>query len=112
VTIVCIGKSQLVDDALGLVRKGGSVDFFAGLSGEGWAELEANRIHYDQLRVAGVSDSSRSDYGAALGLIRSGGVDVSRMVTHHFPSQRSTPHWIRRPTVRDSRSPSCRRRRN
>jgi L-iditol 2-dehydrogenase len=85
VAIVCIGKPGLVNDALGLVRRGGSVNIFAGLSGEGWAELEANRIHYDQLRVTGVSDCSRSDYEAALRLIRSGRVDVSKMVTHRFP---------------------------
>lgn len=85
VAIVCIGKPQLVNDALGLVRKGGGVNIFAGLSGEGWAELEANRIHYDQLRVTGVSDCSRPDYDTALRLIQSGRVDVSRMVTHRFP---------------------------
>lgn len=85
VAIVCIGKPKLVNDALRLVRKGGSVNIFAGLSGEGWAELEANRIHYNQLRVTGVSDCSRSDYEAALRLIQSGMVDVSRMVTHRFP---------------------------
>ena len=68
-----------------LVCRGGSVNIFACLSGEGWAELEANRIHYDQLKVTGVSDCGRSDYGAALRLIRSGRVDVSRMVTPRFP---------------------------
>lgn len=84
-TVVCIGKPQLVNDALRLTRRGGSVNIFAGLSGKGWTEVEANRIHYDQLKVTGVSDCSRSDYEAALRLIQTGRVDVSRMVTHRFP---------------------------
>lgn len=84
VAIVCIGKPDLVNDALRLVRKGGSVNVFAGLSGEGWAELEVNRIHYDEIKLTGVSDCARSDYEAALRLIESGRVDVSGMVTHRF----------------------------
>lgn len=85
VVIVCIGRSRLVNDALKMTRKGGVVSIFAGLSGEGWAEVEANRIHYNQLNVTGVSDFRRSDYESAIKLIESSRVDVSRMVTHRFP---------------------------
>lgn len=84
VAIVCIGRSELVNDALGLVRKGGLVNVFAGLPAEGWAELEMNLVHYNQLNVTGVTDCRRSDYEAALRLIESGRVDVSQMVTHRF----------------------------
>ncbi|MBA2344503.1 MAG: hypothetical protein H0V83_05440, partial [Rubrobacter sp.] len=63
----------------------GRVNVFAGLAGAGWAEVEANLIHYNELEVSGASDSRRPDYGAALRLIESGRVDVSGMVTHRFP---------------------------
>jgi len=84
VAIVCIGRPQLVNGAFQLARKGGRINVFAGLAGEGWAEVEANLIHYNELEVTGASDSRCADYGAALRLIESGCVDVSRMVTHRF----------------------------
>src|SRR5918993_983975 len=85
VALVCIGKPELVNGALRLVRKGGRINVFAGLAGEGWSEVEANLIHYNELEVTGTSDSRRSDYGVALRLIESGRVDVSRLVTHRLP---------------------------
>ena len=85
VAIVCVGRPQLVNDALRVTRKGGRVNVFAGLAGEGWAEVEANLIHYNELVVTGASDSRRRDYATALRLIESGRVEVERMVTHRFP---------------------------
>lgn len=85
VAIICIGRPGLVNEALRLARKGGRVNVFAGLPAEGWAEVEANLIHYNELEVTGTSDSRRSDYGVALRLIESGGIDAARMVTHRFP---------------------------
>lgn len=85
VAVICIGKPPLVNDALRMSRKGGRVNVFAGLAGEGWAEIEANLIHYNELVVTGASDSRRADYETALRLIESGRVTVEPMVTHRFP---------------------------
>ena len=85
VAIICAGVPELVNEAMRLTRKGGRVNVFAGLSGEGWAEIEANLIHYNQLEVSGTTDAPRRDYGAALRLIESGRVDAGRMITHRFP---------------------------
>ena len=83
-TVICVGRPQLVNDALRMTRKGGRINVFAGLSGEGWAEVEANLIHYNELVVTGASDSRRRDYETALRLIETGRVEVERMVTHRF----------------------------
>jgi L-iditol 2-dehydrogenase len=83
--IICIGLPQLVNDALELARKGGRINIFAGLANEGWAEVAANLIHYNELEVTGTTGSRRSDYEIALRLIESGRVKVDRMVTHRFP---------------------------
>jgi L-iditol 2-dehydrogenase len=83
--IIAIGVPELVNQALGLTRVGGRVNIFAGLAGKGWAEVEANLIHYRQLVVTGSSDVRRSDYETALGLITSGRVDTAALVTHRFP---------------------------
>jgi L-iditol 2-dehydrogenase len=85
VVLICIGMPQLVNEAFELARKGGRVNVFAGLAGEGRAEVAANLIHYNQLEVTGVTGARRSDYEVALRLIESGRVDVSGMVTHRFP---------------------------
>jgi L-iditol 2-dehydrogenase len=85
VVIVCIGIPQLVNDAFKLARKGGRVNVFAGLSGEGWAEVQANLIHYNELQVTGQTGMRRSDFETALKLIESGRVNTQKMITHRFP---------------------------
>jgi L-iditol 2-dehydrogenase len=85
IVIICIGLPQLVNDAFELARKGGRINIFAGLADEGWAEVAANLIHYDELEVTGVTGARRSDYEVALRLIESGRVKVDGMVTHRFP---------------------------
>lgn len=83
-TIICIGIPQLVNDALSMTRKGGRINVFAGLAGRGWAEVEANLIHYNELEVTGTTAARRSDYEIALRLIESGRIDVRPMVTDRF----------------------------
>jgi L-iditol 2-dehydrogenase len=85
VAVICIGVPALVNDALRLTRKGGNVNIFAGLAKEGWAEIEANLVHYNELTLTGTSNSTRADYEVALRLIESGRVATDRMVTHRFP---------------------------
>lgn len=85
VAVICIGVPALVNDALRLTRKGGNVNIFAGLAKEGWAEIEANLVHYNELTLTGTSNSTREEYGMALKLIESGRVTTDTMVTHRFP---------------------------
>jgi L-iditol 2-dehydrogenase len=89
-TIICIGLPQLVNEALTMTRKGGRINIFAGLSGQGWAQVESNLIHYNELEVTGTTAARRSDYEVALRLIESGRVDVMPMVTDRFPLQRTS----------------------
>jgi L-iditol 2-dehydrogenase len=84
-SIICVGVPQLVNQAVRLSRSGGRVNVFAGLEGEGWAEIEANLIHYKQVLLTGSANSRRADYETALRLIESGRIDTASMVTHRFP---------------------------
>jgi L-iditol 2-dehydrogenase len=83
--VICVGRPQLVNEALRVTRKGGRINVFAGLAGEGWVEVEANLVHYNELILTGASDSRRRDYDTALRLIESGRVAAERMITHRFP---------------------------
>lgn len=85
--IICIGVPALVNDALTMARQGGCINIFAGLAAKGWAEIEANLIHYKELEVTGTANSRRTDYRIALQLIESGRVKVEDMVTDRFPLQ-------------------------
>ena len=83
--VICIGVPRLVNEALHMARLGGRVNIFAGLAAEGWAEIEANLIHYKELEVTGSANSHRADYQTALQLIESGQIKVEAMVTDRFP---------------------------
>ncbi len=85
VAVICIGVPALVNEAIQLTRPGGRVNVFAGLAGKGWAEVEANLIHYKELDVTGTSNSRRREFATALRLIESGDVTVEPMVTHRYP---------------------------
>jgi L-iditol 2-dehydrogenase len=82
--ILCIGVPKLVNDALNLARQGGYINLFAGLAAKGWAEIEANLIHYKELQVTGTANSRRADYQQALQLIESGRINVEAMVTDRY----------------------------
>lgn len=94
-TIVCIGIPQLVNDAITMTRKGGRINIFAGLAGKGWAEVEANLIHYNELEITGTTAARRSDYETALRLIESGRVEVRPMITDRIPLKAATEAFTR-----------------
>jgi L-iditol 2-dehydrogenase len=83
-TIICVGVPELVNEAVHLSRRGGRVQVFAGLKGKGWAEVEANEIHYKQVQITGTSNTRRADYETALRLIESGKVETASLITHRF----------------------------
>jgi L-iditol 2-dehydrogenase len=83
--IICIGVPALVNDALNMAHQRARINIFAGLAAKGWAEIEANLIHYKELEVTGSANSRRADYQTALQLIESGQIKVEQMVTDRFP---------------------------
>jgi L-iditol 2-dehydrogenase len=85
VSIICIRASQLANETVRLSRSGGRVNVFAGLKSHGWAEIEANLVHYRQVLLSGSANSRRADYETALRLIESGRIDTASMVTHRSP---------------------------
>ncbi|MEX1297309.1 MAG: alcohol dehydrogenase catalytic domain-containing protein [Candidatus Limnocylindrales bacterium] len=72
--------------AVEAVRKRGAVVLFGGLpKAAPMTELDANRIHYDEIRVIG-SFSYHPDYHLrALRLLERGQIDPDVIITHTFP---------------------------
>lgn len=85
VVVICIGRPELVNDALKLSRKQARVSIFAGLAGTGESTIEANLIHYREIKLVGSANSDRRQYERAINLIQSGQIDAKRLVTHRFP---------------------------
>ena len=77
---------ELQEEGLSLLAPFGRLCLFAGLPrGAPAVRLDTNAIHYRNLVVTGVTGGSPRDYRAALNLIESRKVDVTRIVSHTFP---------------------------
>lgn len=85
VVIVCIGATELAQDALELARDGGRVNYFAGFPKGSTSQMEPNLIHYKELQVTGGSNARRRDVKRAIEVLESGAIDVDEIVTHTFP---------------------------
>ncbi|WP_415933943.1 alcohol dehydrogenase catalytic domain-containing protein [Varibaculum cambriense] len=85
VVIVCIGASELAQDALELARDGGRVNYFAGFPKGSMTQMEPNLIHYKELQVTGGSNARRRDVKQAIQVLEAGAIYVEEIVTHTFP---------------------------
>ncbi|MHB0913159.1 MAG: alcohol dehydrogenase catalytic domain-containing protein [Armatimonadota bacterium] len=83
VAIVCAPARKAMEDAVGLVRKGGTVSFFASLPKDaGDITLDSRAVHYGELRVVGASDSRPEHVERAVWLMAEGKLDMRHIVTH------------------------------
>ncbi len=85
VAICAIGKPELANDAIRLVRPRGRVNLFAGYSTGIQAELDVNAIHYNELAVTGAFGLTRAQFRTALDLITRGEIELESVLTHRFP---------------------------
>jgi L-iditol 2-dehydrogenase len=84
VAICAIGKPELANHAIHMVRPRGRVNLFAGFSKGVQAELDVNAIHYGEITVTGAFGLTRAQFRRALDLIGSRQIEVESMLTHRF----------------------------
>ena len=82
VVIEAAGTEQSWRDALSLVRPGGTVVFFGGLPAGATLEVDAYRLHYEELTLRGAFHHSPRHVRAALAFLASGAYPWERLVTH------------------------------
>jgi L-iditol 2-dehydrogenase len=82
VAIEAAGTARAWGQALGLVRKGGTVVLFSGLPAGEHVPLDAYRLHYDELTVRGSFHHTPQTVRAALAFLASGAYPWARLLTH------------------------------
>jgi len=80
---VAVGFAEAVPLALGLVRKLGWVNLFAGFPPNSTHVLDLNRVHYDEVRIFGTQNAPFHLYGRAAAMIPRLPV-LDRIVTHRY----------------------------
>ena len=75
------------------MRRGGTVVFFSGVQGD--VELDAERLHYDELTVRGAFHHTPQTVRAALAFLASGAYPWEKLLTHEI-SLEQLPGVLRR----------------
>ena len=83
VAIVAAPAAQPQEQAVGLVRKRGTVCLFASLpKGQSGITIDSRPLHYNELRMVGTSDSTPEQVAKAVELISSGRLPMDKLATH------------------------------
>jgi L-iditol 2-dehydrogenase len=82
VVIEAVGTERAWQDAVDLVRPGGTVVFFGGLPAEAEVAFDAYRLHYEELTLRGAFHHTPATVRAALAFLASGAYPWERLITH------------------------------
>ena len=83
VVIVAAPAKEPQEQALDLVRKRGTVCLFASLpASNSMLSLDSRKIHYNEIRVIGSSDSTPAHVASAVEMITGGQMPVDKIATH------------------------------
>lgn len=85
VAIECVGLPEIWERMFKIVRKGGTINLFGGCKGGTSINIDTRRLHYDELKVIGVFHHTPQYFRQAYELIKSGQVDVDKLITHVMP---------------------------
>jgi len=81
VVIMAIGVPFLVNTSANLLKKGGTLNLFAGFTKGVMSEIDPNVIHYNEITINGTSALTRADYHKSLSLIASGQINTEVITT-------------------------------
>ena len=81
VVIMAIGIPFLINNSASLLKKGGTLNLFAGFTNGVLSEIDPNIIHYNEITINGTSALTRADYHKALSLLASGQINTDVIIT-------------------------------
>lgn len=85
VVVEAAGQPSVSQAALEIVRKGGSVNLFAGCPSGAELRLDAARVHYEEITVTATFHHTPTVVREALALIASGGFDPGVLISGEAP---------------------------
>jgi L-iditol 2-dehydrogenase len=86
VVVIAASVKPLVKQGMGLLARSGHLSIFAGMpKSDPIDAIDLNLIHYRELNIHGANSSVKRDYLEAMKYIESGKINVSNVITHHFP---------------------------
>ncbi len=83
--IICTGAMSAINQALGCVDRGGTIQFFAVPEPEIMVPIPANDFWRNEIMLMTSYGASPQDIETAITLIHSGRVAVNDMITHRLP---------------------------
>ena len=79
--IVSVGSAEVAEGSVALVRRGGVINFFAGLPGGSHLTIDPNHIHYNEVTVIGTFGFAHTHFKRAVGSLSDGSLDVTGLIT-------------------------------
>jgi L-iditol 2-dehydrogenase len=86
--IECTGNAEMWEAAPSLVRRGGTVSFFAGLPSGTRVTFDASRMHYDEVRLIAPFHFRPADVRAAFEIIVQRTLPLRRLISDSYPLER------------------------
>lgn len=84
VIIVAVAAVKAAEQAIEMVRSGGTVLLFGGFPSDSTLTLDPNRIHYNEVSVIGSLGSLPHDFSLALRLLEAGQVNGDHLFTERY----------------------------
>ena len=78
------GQPEVWEQAIAATDKGGTIVFFGGCAPGTSIHLDTRRVHYEELRLAGVFHHTPALIRRAVGLLADGTLDPTPLVTHEM----------------------------
>lgn len=95
VVIIACSSREAQQESPGYTNYGGRISFFAGLNpGEQPTQIDANTLHYREIKISGTHGSTPTEMREALELIKTKKVKVADLITATFPLEK-TPEAFR-----------------
>ena len=95
VAIVATSSLNALEDAIDMVRKGGTVMMFGVPSKDSKLDLDMSKIYSKEITLVTSYAASDQDTKDSLDLIESSQIDVKQLITHTYPiidSQKAFDH--------------------